>query len=190
VGELASFLTQPGALLLSSDLAARNDLTIGASINLEIAGQSRSATVVGLLEPADNLSRRALNGILLADLASAQELTSRIGILDRIDLILPQGDAVATDRIEAMLPAGTRVVPVEARTGTIEEMTAAFRTNLTALSLLALVVGMFLIYNTMVFSVVQRRPLFGTLRCLGVTRQEIFLLVVGEALVVGVLGAG
>ena len=51
-------------------------------------------------------------------------------------------------------------------------MTAAFRTNLTALSLLALVVGMFLIYNSMTFSVVQRRPMFGTLRCLGVTSRR------------------
>jgi putative ABC transport system permease protein len=68
-------------------------------------------------------------------------------------------------------------------------MTAAFRINLTALSLLALVVGQFLIYNTMTFSVVQRRPLFGTLRCLGVTRVEIFTLVLAEAMIVGVVGS-
>ena len=68
-------------------------------------------------------------------------------------------------------------------------MTAAFRINLTALSLLALVVGMFLIYNSMTFSVVQRRPLFGTLRCLGVTPVEIGLLVLVEAVAVGVLGS-
>jgi len=68
-------------------------------------------------------------------------------------------------------------------------MTAAFRLNLLALSLLALVVGLFLIYNTMTFSVVQRRPLFGTLRSLGVTRREVFALVIGEALLVGSLGA-
>ena len=48
------------------------------------------------------------------------------------------------------------------------ELTAAFELNLTALSLLALVVGMFLIYNTVMFSVVQRRAVFGTLRALGV----------------------
>jgi putative ABC transport system permease protein len=68
-------------------------------------------------------------------------------------------------------------------------MTAAFRINLTALSLLALAVGMFLIYNSMTFSVVQRRPLFGALRCLGVTRAEIAGLVLIEALAVGVLGS-
>jgi putative ABC transport system permease protein len=69
-------------------------------------------------------------------------------------------------------------------------MTAAFRVNLTALSLLALLVGLFLIYNTITFSIVQRRPYFGTLRCLGVTRQEIFVLVMGEALLVGLVGSG
>ncbi len=51
-------------------------------------------------------------------------------------------------------------------------MTRAFAINLTALSLLALVVGMFLIYNTMTFSVVQRRELIGTLRALGVTPRR------------------
>ena len=68
-------------------------------------------------------------------------------------------------------------------------MTAAFRVNLSALSLLALVVGLFLIYNTMTFSVVQRRSLFGTLRCLGVTRREVFALVLGEAALVGLVGS-
>ena len=45
-------------------------------------------------------------------------------------------------------------------------MIRAFQWNLTALSLLALVVGMFLIYQTMTFSVVQRRPLIGSLRAI------------------------
>ena len=67
-------------------------------------------------------------------------------------------------------------------------MTRAFRTNLTALSLLALVVGMFLIYNTMTFSVVQRRGLLGRLRALGITRGELFALVLGEAALLGAVG--
>ncbi len=67
-------------------------------------------------------------------------------------------------------------------------MTRAFRLNLSALSLLALVCGVFLIYNTMTFSVVQRRTLIGTLRALGVTRGEVFALVLGEAAAVALLG--
>ena len=188
-GQLTAFLTQPGALLLSTDVAGRYGLQAGSPITLTVGGYQRPAVVSGLLDPADSLSRRALDGMLLADIATAQELTGRLGKLDRIDVILPEDDPAALQRLEALLPEQASIVAVAARTGTIEQMTAAFRTNLTALSLLALVVGLFLIYNTMTFSVVQRRPLFGTLRCLGVTRNEVFVLVLAEAFVVGLLGA-
>lgn len=187
---LAEFFTRPGAIFISTDLAARYDLTVGQQIDLEIGGYTRAATIAGLLDPADELSRRALDNLVFADIATAQELTGR-DTLDRIDLILDPDPATATrqaDQIATLLPATVRLQPVEARSGAVEQMTAAFRTNLTALSLLALIVGMFLIYNTMTFSVVQRRPLFGTLRCLGVTRREIFLMVVSEALIVGTVG--
>jgi putative ABC transport system permease protein len=70
----------------------------------------------------------------------------------------------------------------------MEQMTRAFSLNLSALSLLALVVGMFLVYNTMTFSVLQRRQLMGTLRALGVTRGELFAQVLSEAAVLGAAG--
>ncbi|MEL7060138.1 MAG: FtsX-like permease family protein, partial [Acidobacteriota bacterium] len=76
----------------------------------------------------------------------------------------------------------------EARASGLAQMTRAFRLNLTALSLLALVVGMFLVYNTMTFSVVERRPLLGRLRSIGVTRREILSTTLLEAVVLGGLG--
>jgi putative ABC transport system permease protein len=188
VDQLAALLTRPGALLMSSEMAARYGLEAGAELTVDVGGYERQAFLAGLLEPADDLSRRALDGLLLADVATAQELTGRLGRLDRIDLILPEGHA-GSQRLASMLPPEASIVEVQARTGTLAEMTAAFRLNLLALSLLALVVGLFLIYNTMTFSVVQRRPLFGTLRCLGVTRRELFALVSSEALLVGIAGS-
>ncbi|MBN1955935.1 MAG: ABC transporter permease [Anaerolineae bacterium] len=187
--QLVDFLTRPGAVLLSVDLASQYGLEAGAPLTLQVGGYERQAFVAGLLQPADGLSRRALEDILLADIATVQELTGRLGRIDRIDLILPQNGAAEVERIAALLPPGARIDAVAARSGAVREMTVAFRTNLLALSLLALMVGMFLIYNTMTFAVVQRRELFGTLRCLGVTRREIFALVLGEALVVGLLGS-
>ncbi len=62
--------------------------------------------------------------------------------------------------------------------------------NLTALSLLALVVGMFLIYNTVMFSVVQRRVVIGTLRALGVTPAQVFALVLVETAAAAAVGTG
>ena len=70
----------------------------------------------------------------------------------------------------------------------MREMTRAFSINLKALGLLSLLVGMFLIYNTMTFLVMQRRHLIGSLRLLGVTRQQIFKLVIGEAFLLALVG--
>ena len=64
-------------------------------------------------------------------------------------------------------------------------MIAAFELNLQAMSLLALVVGLFLIYNTVTFSVVQRRGTLGIMRSLGTTRGQIFRFILLEAFILG-----
>ncbi len=190
VAELTSFLTEPGSVLLSQGLAQRYNLRIGDGIQIDYAGRTTEGVIAGILQPTDDFSRRALDSLLLMDIASAQELTGKQGLLDRIDLILSvDRESELVQDIEAILPTGVTIQPVAARSGTIAEMTAAFRLNLTALSLLALVVALFLIYNTMTFSVIQRRPFFGTLRCLGVTRWEIFLMVVSESVIIGTVGS-
>jgi putative ABC transport system permease protein len=188
VNQLLVFLTKPGGVLISRQMAEEYDVSIGMSLSLEIGGYQRRAFVAGLLDPADNLTRRALDGIILADIATAQELTGRVGILDKIDLILPIDSNNSIKEIQKILPRGYRIVPASMQGSSLEQMTAAFRLNLLALSLLALLVGMFLIFNTMTFSVVQRRSLFGTLRCLGVTRSELFLMILGEAAIAGMIG--
>ena len=185
----AAFLTRPGAVILSQALADRYGLALGANLELEIDGRAHQAFVAGLVNPVDELQRRSLEGTILVDISTAQELTGRIGKLDWVDLILPKNDPSAVQRVQDLLPQGLQVSTVQARQGTVEQMTTAFQLNLTMLSMLALIVGLFLIYNTMTFSVVQRRALFGTLRCLGVTRPEVFGLVISEALAVGVIGS-
>ena len=189
VASWASFLTRPGAVILSQTLADRYGLVLGAPLELEIDGRTHQAFVAGLVNPVDELQRRSLEGTLLVDISTAQELTGRIGKIDWVDLILPKNDPSAVQRIQDLLPPGLQVATVQARQGTVAQMTTAFQLNLTMLSMLALIVGLFLIYNTMTFSVVQRRALFGTLRCLGVTRWEVFGLVISEALAVGVIGS-
>ena len=67
-------------------------------------------------------------------------------------------------------------------------MLAAFHLNLTALSWIALVVGLFLVYNTVTISVIARREEIGTLRALGATRRHILWLFLGEAAVLGLAG--
>ncbi|MEA2693400.1 MAG: putative transport system permease protein, partial [Acidobacteriota bacterium] len=144
------------------------------------------------IEPRDESTRRAVADILVVDIATAQELSHRIGLLSRIDLIVPPGPAGERllARARALLPPGAELLRTAQRRESTASMTRAFRLNLTALSLLALVCGAFLIYNTITFSVVQRRTLIGTLRALGVTRGQVFALVLAEAAVVALAGSG
>lgn len=189
-GYLSAFLVQPETILIGQPVAERYGLQPGDELRIRAGVREQTLTVIGLLAPSDDLSRRALDGLLIADIATAQEVLDKIGQLDRIDLLLPDGpDGQAVlEEISTILPPGVRVIRPAARSGTVDEMTAAFRLNLTALSLLALVVGMFLIYNTVTFSVVQRRPVLGSLRAVGMTRQEIFAMILTEASLLGLIG--
>ena len=188
---LATMLVRPNSILLSTVVAERYGLALGDEIQVRVGPGAEALEIVGLLEPSDDLSRRALDGLLITDIATAQELLGRVGKLDRIDLIIADDAAGATALagIAALMPPSARVDEAAARAGTVNEMTEAFRLNLTALSLLALVVGVFLIYNTVTFSVIQRRPVLGSLRALGMTRREIFMIILLEAGVLGLIGA-
>ena len=175
-----------GTALIAASTARELGLAIGRELSIDVGSARRTLTIVGLLQPADVGSARALADLLVADIATAQELFGAAGRLTRIDLMVE--DERLLERIGGALPPGADLVAAGVQASATARMILAFQWNLTALSLLALVVGMFLIYQTMTFSVVQRRLLIGSLRALGVTRGEVFALVMSEALVVGVVG--
>jgi putative ABC transport system permease protein len=172
---LARLIVEPGTVLVSEALAKELGIDDDAPLTLLVRGRETTVRVIG----------RAPNGAgveqeppILADIATAQELLGYRGHLDRIDLRLT--DSQARELAEAP-PSNALLVPAEAERSSFRELTAAFRTNLTALGLLALVVGAFLIYGTMAFAVLQRTSTLGVLRALGVSRGEIMRCVLSEA---------
>ncbi len=185
---LNAFITQPNAVLISRTLADRFSLQQGDSITLRANARTVPVQIIGILEPDDQVSEQALDDLVLADIATVQEIVNKPGVISRIDLILPP-ESNLKDSIGALLPQGTRLITPDEGNDTLSQMTEAFELNLQALSLLALVVGVFLIYNTVTFSVVQRRPVIGILRSLGTTQQQIFVLILGEAFLLGLIGA-
>ncbi len=190
-GDLTDFFVRPDAILIGEAMAQRYGLSVGSAVTLRAGDRRHAMRVAGILTPADENSRRALDGLAIVDISTAQELFDMTGRLSHIDLIADERTAAGRallERVRGVLPAGAQIVKPRARSQSVESLTDAFRLNLTALSLLALVVGMFLIYNAVTFSVVQRRPLIGTLRCLGVTQREIFRQIVLETLLLGVIG--
>ncbi len=171
---------------LARSTARQLGLELGQRFEVVVGSQLASLELAALLDGDDAASSAALSEVLVLDIALAQELTGELGRLSRIDLVL---DERALERVRAQLPAHLRLEDAASREESRKSLTRAFEVNLRAMSLLALLVGVFLVYNTMTFSVVQRRALWGALRTLGVGRAEIFRLVCVEALAVGALGS-
>jgi putative ABC transport system permease protein len=185
----ADIIARQGALLLSPALAARLGVRPGDSVRVEINGQGTAAYIAGTIEPRGELSRRALGDLALADISTAQELTGRPGRLDRVDVRLAGevGERALT-ALRGALPAGASLVETGARTRATADMTRAFSLNLAAFAWITLVFGTLLIYDTMTFSIVQRRQLIGLLRAIGVSRREIARFLLAEAFTLGAAG--
>ncbi|NHN35887.1 ABC transporter permease [Pseudomaricurvus alcaniphilus] len=177
-------LSVPGAVLMSASTANLLQLQPGDHFELLAGGRRFPAHLLGTFK-AD--SAAGLDNLISTDIATAQEWLQRPGRLSRIDVRLDPDDPATLQQLQQWLPADTRLLSAAGRTRSTAEMSAAFMINLHAMSLLALLVGVFLIYNAVSFSVLQRRPLIGVLRALGVTRGQILALILAEATIIGLL---
>jgi putative ABC transport system permease protein len=178
---------------------ARNSVWVGESLGkrggetLQLLINDRAAnyTVRGTYPDANGNE-----SAIVMDIAAAQSVLNRPSRVDRIYVRIPQSP-FATDvgldewqrRIQHILPATVQVRLAGASTDENRKMLAAFRWNLRLLSYIALVVGAFLIYNTISVSVVRRRSEIGIVRAIGASRGQVLAAFLGEAAFIGVSGA-
>jgi putative ABC transport system permease protein len=159
---------------------------IGEQIELLINDQVFRCTVQGVY-PDSGGNESAV----LMDIAAAQRVLNRFGRVDRILVKLPKDASLQEwqGRIREILPVGMEIRPLGTGTGQNRKMLAAFRWNLRLLSYIALLVGAFLIFNTISISVVRRRHEIGIVRALGATRTNVLAAFLGEAAFLGLAGA-
>jgi putative ABC transport system permease protein len=124
------------------------------------------------------------------DLAQAQARLGIPGRLHEVHVVAAEGTSIGElrDRLALRLGDAVRVVTPEAREREASRILSAFRLNLTALSLISVVVGGFLIFAAVRDSLLRRRGEFGLLRALGATREQVLGLVLGEAILLGLVG--
>jgi putative ABC transport system permease protein len=185
---LRNWLLRPGAVVMAARTARQLGVRVGEPLTLDIGGVRHAATLISLIRgrrPGDAT-------LILSDIAQAQDWLGMAGRLTRIDVRMPPGAAGrnALAQLRRELPAGAQLEPTAGQTRQTLDMTSAFSTNLTAMSLLALLVSALLIYGTVSFTVVQRRRSIAILRALGATRREVLTIVLTEACVLGAAGAG
>src|SRR3569833_2394434 len=186
---LRRLLVEPNTVAVSARLAARWGLRSGGRIALSVGGARREAEIATLFAPRNKAAAVGLEQVVLADIATAQEWLGMAGRLSRIDVALPGNDTEAEARLRAALPPDAALLALDQRREHLLRLSDAFRLNLEAFSLLALAVGMLLIYNAFTFAVVQRRAVIARLRALGATRGELARAILLEAAVLGLAGA-
>jgi len=170
----SDFFLEPDTVVLEARLAEE----------LGIALEGNLATDGGVFRVLETFAHPSAEPLVVMDIAKAQERFNARGKLDRVDLVLSDPGGFAS-RWE---PQGFQVTAQEQRQEIFQDMLKAFRLNLQALSLLALLVGIFLVYNTSMFSVVSRRKDAGVLRSIGATRREIVAALTVEIALLGVVG--
>jgi putative ABC transport system permease protein len=177
------------ALFLGEALANEWQLVVGDVIDLLVGTGRLQFRVVGILHGESDRSS-SWERMALMDIAAAQIAFGLVGKVDRLDLVTETNLSVedVRERIRMVLPPHVTVERPANRTSQVEQMLGAFRMNLTVLSWVGLLVGMFLIYNTMAFAVAQRRREIGIYRAIGMSQPRIAVLFLMEAALYGFIG--
>lgn len=180
---LPRLLTQPDSVLIPSGLADRKKIKAGDRLAVTLNQTQRELTVLAIVVVKDDAR---LSNLIVTDIATAQSLQGKPGVLSRIQLMLDEAQVTA---LQARLPASLKLNSYQAQQQGFSQMTEAFRLNLTAMSFLAMLVGVFLVYNTMTFSVLQRRQAFAINRMVGTTGAQLFRHMLLEATILGLVGS-
>lgn len=193
MGKLADdleFLNSTDRLMLSERFAAEHGLKTGSTIALVTPDGAKDFVVHGLLKETG--PTKAFGGsVAVMFFGSLQEAFGRGRRFDRIEVAVDPKVGVdeVKRRLEAVVGPTIEVDSPERRGQSVETMVRSFQLGLNLGSAVALLVGVFLVYNTVSIGVVQRRREIGTLRALGATRRRIRALFTLEAGVLGVFGS-
>lgn len=181
--------------LLVQDYAKDKDLSVGEDMRLLVADETISLRVIGIIRKAGPGLQN--NGaVAIVPIGTAQAIFSLGSDLSQIDAVAEPAIADSPPRLEelksqlaAILGRDYQVLYPAARGSVVSKMLASYQLGLSFFSAVALFVGAFLIYNTFTMTVVERTREIGLLRTLGMTRFQVTLLVLAEAMLLGSIGS-
>lgn len=181
-------------VVVTRPLADSLDVGAGDSLPVILGDQVHKVRIAAVVEAEENGIQQIQARLFIMDLPALQALVGQRGWIDRVELFLPDGlpadptQVEVEKRIEPTDADSWRVVSASARKSAARQMTAAFRANLTILSGLALLVGVYLILQALEAAVVRRRPEIATLLSLGVPARTLQIAWVLESVTFGVVG--
>jgi putative ABC transport system permease protein len=182
-------------VVIDKKSADDGDLSVGDTVTITAPRQDpKDYELVGIARfgTADSPGGASYAAFVMAE---AQERLARPGTFDGIAVVAADGvsQAEVTAAISEVVPDGVEVLTGEEKTeedqNAIAEGLAGFTTFLLGFVGIALIVGMFVIYNTFTIIVAQRLRENALLRAIGASRRQVIGAVLLEAIVVGIVGA-
>ncbi|HEU0023745.1 MAG TPA: FtsX-like permease family protein, partial [Thermoleophilaceae bacterium] len=181
-------------VVIDAGTAKNENYEVGDKIGVSAEGPTRNFTVSGVAKFG---SVDSIGGSTFAvfDVPTAQAVLKKEGELDSISLAARQdiSDEDLADQARPLLPASAQV-----KTGAQQGEADAEETNeglafityfLLAFAAIALIVGSFVIFNTLSMTVAQRVRELATLRTLGASRKQVFRSVLLEGFLTGLFAA-
>ncbi|MBI1747294.1 MAG: ABC transporter permease [Acidobacteria bacterium] len=190
IGDPLVYLAQPDSILITRTLADRHGLKEGDRLPLFTSQGRKDFIVRGIFKPV-GVGEVFGGNLAVVDVYSAQAMFNRGRNFDRIDMITDPAVPLETVRhtLSSRLPSGIKVDRPSTRGQDLEGFVSAFSKGLALTSFIALLVGVFIIFNAFSISVNQRWKEIGVLRALGATRSSIQRMFLGEAFLMGLMGA-
>ncbi len=171
----------PDGIIITNRFSVKHRFGVGSTVKVDTKEGMRELKVTGILE--DEGPGRVFGGnFSLMSLGSAQGLFGQPGRVSRIEVA-----GATKEQIEKACP-GYSVERLVKSSSTMEDALARIK-SLVIVSVIALLVGLFIIYNSVSISVVERMKEIGTMRALGATRRQIMSILLAEWFIVGFVGS-
>ncbi len=184
------FLNQPDSIIVTKAFATKSKLKIDSKIRFATTEGDKTFTVRGLLEP-EGPAKAYGGSLVLMDIDGARVSFGKVGKTDRIDIVPEENVSVDALRESLLTTVGSgfTVEKPETQSAHMDKLISSYQVMLTFFSSLALLVGLFMVTNSVSISVAERKKEIGILRAIGTERPAIITLFVGEALMMGLVGS-
>jgi putative ABC transport system permease protein len=184
--DLATLMLRGDAIVVPRGLAGRMGWSLKSKVRL--VGPERSGDfVVGGILRDDGVAAALGGNLVILNVNTAQRFLSRQGRFDRIELAL--SGAATSNSVSVALPAGCSIETAGSRDPTFDFIYSQFQTIVICVTMMACVIGLFIVYNASSLSVVERAKQLGVLRALGATRGEALAVFIVEAGLTGLIAS-
>jgi putative ABC transport system permease protein len=179
-----------GGVILDSTFAANLGIKLNDRVDVIAPVGKVTARITGLFA-REGTATSGLGAVMLMTLKNAQILFKAPRRIDNIQIVLDDGanEQSVREAIQEILPVGLAVERPAARSAMAEETSLSTQQGMEMARGFSLIVATFIIANTFLITITQRRKQIGILRAIGATRLQIGIMIYAEAILMGIFGS-